>query len=272
VTYNRRWYERFLAVDNLAVTPSDYDPYCITSPVDARLPGGGGQQICGLFDLNPLKVGQINNLGTFASNYGKQTERWQGVDLTVDARLPNHLLLQGGVSIGNTITDNCDIAAALPESVGSTPRAYCHVETPYQPQVKFVAAYTLPWDIQFAGAFQSVPGAAVSANVVVPNAAIVPSLKRDLSAGKTATVTVNVVPPATQYGDRLNQLDVRFAKTFRMQFLQSRLKGMIDLYNVTNANPVLTWNNTYGTTGASWLVPQSILPGRLVKFGAQWDF
>ena len=30
--------------DNLAVTPADYDPYCITAPGDSRLPGGGGGQ------------------------------------------------------------------------------------------------------------------------------------------------------------------------------------------------------------------------------------
>jgi hypothetical protein len=72
------------------------------------------------------------------------------------------------------------------------------------------------------------------------------------------------------YGDRLNQLDVRFGKIFTIR--KTRLKGMVDLYNIANANPVLTWNNTYGTTGASWLTPLSILPGRLVKFGVQLDF
>ena len=33
--------------DNLAVTPADFDPFCITAPNDPRLPGGGGYDVCG---------------------------------------------------------------------------------------------------------------------------------------------------------------------------------------------------------------------------------
>jgi hypothetical protein len=40
---------------------------------------------------------------------------------------------------------------------------------------------------------------------------------------------------------------------------------------------VLVLNNTYGvttgpTTGASWQVPQGILPARIIKFGVQVNF
>jgi hypothetical protein len=47
---------------------------------------------------------------------------------------------------------------------------------------------------------------------------------------------------------------------------------MIDLYNLFNANTVNTANNSYGTNGVSWLVPQVILAGRIVKFAAQVNF
>ena len=41
--------------------------------VDARLPGGGGYQVCGLYDMSPAKFGRVNNLVTQASNfYGRR--------------------------------------------------------------------------------------------------------------------------------------------------------------------------------------------------------
>ena len=52
-----------MVTDNLRVTPADYSPYCVTVPVDARLPLSG-QQLCGLYDINPDAFGQVDNLIT----------------------------------------------------------------------------------------------------------------------------------------------------------------------------------------------------------------
>jgi hypothetical protein len=111
VSYFRRWFGNFEQVDNLAVEPSDYDPYCVTAPVDSRLPGGGGQRVCDLFDLKPSKVGQVNNVTTSTAKYGKQREHWNGMDFTTNARLGNGMVLQGGISTGKTINDRCEIVA-----------------------------------------------------------------------------------------------------------------------------------------------------------------
>ena len=48
VGYFRTWYGNFYVTDNLHVTAADFDPYCVTAPTDARLPDGGGYDICGL--------------------------------------------------------------------------------------------------------------------------------------------------------------------------------------------------------------------------------
>jgi len=91
-TYYRTWYGNFFVTQNLATNPSEYSPYCITTPVDPRLPGGGNQQICGLYDLNPTGpdgqslVGQVNNFVTSSSKFGNQYEVYNGVDLSIRAR------------------------------------------------------------------------------------------------------------------------------------------------------------------------------------------
>jgi hypothetical protein len=278
--YFHRAYGNFEVTDNRAVSASDYSPYCVTVPADPRL-STIGQQLCGLFDLNPNKVGQISNVVTAASNYGTQYERWNGIDLTITARLPK-VLLQGGLSTGKTTADNCDIVTRYPQVVSPTPPGssfifasgpsksteYCHVETPFLTQVKLLGSYALPWDVQLAATFQSIPSRSLVANAVFTSAQIAPSLGRPLVAASTATI--NVIPPGTLYGDRTNQIDLRFAKTFRVR--QTRLQGLIDLYNALNNNPVLLENTTYGSTGAAWRQPLVILPPRLVKFGVQIAF
>jgi hypothetical protein len=279
--YFRRVYGNFYVTDNTAVSASDYSPYCVPVPVDSRLPTRGGQPLCGLFDLNPNQVGKISNVVTAAGNFGNVYEHWNGVDLTMTARLPK-VQLQGGLSTGKTMTDNCDIVTNSPQIIvpapagadlplqsgPSTPTGYCHIETPFLTQVKLLGSYTLPWEVAFAATYQSIPGRQVNANAIFTSAQVAPSLGRPL--GSASTVTVNIAAPAAVYAERLNQVDLRFTKIFRVGRRQFR--GMVDLYNVLNDNSVLTPSNTYGTTGAAWLNPLVIMPPRLAKLGVQFDF
>ena len=68
------------------------------------------------------------------------------------------------------------------------------------------------------------------------------------------------------YGERLNQLDLRFAKILQMG--GTRATASLDLYNALNANPVLTLNNAF----AAWQQPRSILNSRFAKIVVQVDF
>ena len=99
VAYFRTWYGGFQVLDNTrAVTPADYDPFCITAPTDSRLPSSvSGKQFCGLYDINPAKFGQVNFLRTQASHYGKMSEVFDGVDVTIGARFGQGGQVQGGV-------------------------------------------------------------------------------------------------------------------------------------------------------------------------------
>ena len=280
--YYRRWYGNFLAVDNRATTPASYDQYTLTAPSDTRLPDGGGYPVGPLYDLKPGLVGIVDDYITFADNFGGHTEYWHGVDLTLNARMSNGLYLQGGTSIGRTITDNCPVVATSPEIISgvdvasgtaTVPRSsaqvtgtpYCHQAQKVAPSVNALGSYTLPrLDVQTSLTFRSFAGPAISANYVASNAVVIPALGRPLTGA--ANATVNLVAPNTMYGDRVNAVDMRVSKILR--FGRTRSVVSLDVYNVFNRNPVQVYNFNY----ASWLRPERTLQARFIKIGGQFDF
>jgi hypothetical protein len=269
----------------------------VTAPSDGRLPGGGGYPICGLLDIKPAKLGQVSNVRTSTSNYGNAIEHWDGFDLSANVRVKNGILLQGGLSTGKTLIDNCDVLKNAPDGwpvSGSGINTYngisslqmmpwCRQESAWLMQYKFLGSYPLPvWGLQVSGTFQSlIPDPLGTsqqdynsmgqiAAYVATNAVIAPSLGRNLAAGVNSNVTLNLVPPGSTYGQRSYQTDLRLAKTFVLG--ASKLQGFLDMFNLFNANPIYTYNPTYGTTGVGWQAAQAILPGRILRIGAQFNF
>ena len=262
LSYLRRTYGNFAVFDNRAVGPTDYSPFSIVSPVDARLPDGGGKAIAGLYDLNPNKVGQVDSYLTFAKNFGKQIERWQGVDAIVTSRMRSGLMFSGGFSTGTTLTDNCGVVTKLENP--ST--RFCRVSTNYLTQFKGLGSYIVPKiGVNLAVTIQSLPGPPINAIYNAPNALILSSLGRPLS-GNAANATVNLVEPGTLFGERLNQIDIRFGKV--VKFRTARASFNFDLYNALNSDTVVALNSNF----AAWQRPQTIVLARFAKFGVQFDF
>jgi Carboxypeptidase regulatory-like domain len=87
-----------------------------------------------------------------------------------------------------------------------------------------------------------------------------------VDAGMTvASLSVPLVAPQTEYGDRINQLDLNVTKTFKVRTISIQPK--FDLFNALNASPVYAVRSqNYGT--ASYMQPQSILVGRVFQLGA----
>jgi hypothetical protein len=275
LTYFRRIYGGFLSTINTADVAADFTRLPVTVPVDARLPASG--QTLTVYDVNPvLKSGlpfnTTTNQITFTSNYGDLYQHWNGFDVTTQARLPRNAVVQGGVTFGKTMNDNCSLIAAAPQLVGSQPVEFCHNESGWQPQYKFLANYELPWyGLRVSGNFQSLPGTAIQAGVIYTGAQLAPALGRTFSAGAAGQKTVNAIVPNTVFGDRLNQLDIRFAKIFKIG--NSTLDADFDLYNAFNSDAALTYTNSYsGTNGGAWLKPTAAVQGRIFKAGVRWDF
>ena len=271
VGYFRTWYGNFTATDNVLVSPSDYDSYCLTSPSDSRLPGGGGQQMCGLMAIKPTSFGRVSNLLAPASDYGKQTEIYTGLDVTVNARFGNGGLVSGGLSTSQTATDNCEVLAKLPEMAPTAaPSRFCHVAPPWSAgtQVKLFGSYGLPWDLRASVVYQNMAGPPTTASFVATNALVTPALGRPLAGGANTTATVELVEPNSLYvEDRINQVNVSLSRTFR--FGKARLNPTVDFHNAFNANTVLGVNTRYGP---SWQNVTNVFPPRMIKFGVRADF
>jgi hypothetical protein len=277
VQYARRWYGNFRVQDDRAVGPQNYDQFTINVPNDSRLPNSGGTLTA--FDLKPGSPGTQNILVTLADNFGKQTEYFDGVNISLQARLQNGLLVQAGVGPGRVVTDDCDIVDDLPELLQANngapsrsgitttrPLERCEQNNGWRTGVSGLASYTIPKvDVQISGTYQNQPGNQINANVVNFSAANT-SLGRAYT-GAPAGRGFNLAPAGEVFIERLNQIDFRVAKLFRVA--NTRTSINFDLYNITNSNSVLTENQTFS---AAWRTPQSILLPRLFKISAQFDF
>jgi hypothetical protein len=211
--------------------------------------------------------------------------------MTTNYRFGRGGLVAGGVGTGRTVTNICDLIAAVPEAattLGATatltansaagptgaPSRFCKISPPWSAltQFKLSAAYPIKWDIQASATYQDLPGIPVTATYVVSNAEARPSLGRNFgacgtAATCTATANVELIEPSTMFEKRIRQVDFRLSKSVRIG--RYRLQGNFDAYNALNASPILSINTRYGT---SWRQPTEILAARIVKLGATFSF
>ena len=271
VAYFRRVWSSRSVVDDRALGTGDFEVGTVTVPSDQRLPGGGGGTLS-FYDLRLGSVRVPDALTVLADDFGGDSENWNGFDVTVDARIEG-VLLQGGLSTGRVSRNYCDLQSALPEALpvraadgtfgtDTTVLEHCDRGENWLTQVKLIGSYTFPYDIQVSATLQNQPGPERAARLIFTES----SLGRPMVL-HSGGVELNLIEPGTVFGERFNQLDMRFTKI--LNFGGTRFRAMLDLYNVMNANAVMAEDSAYGP---SWLSPVVIMPGRLAKFAFQLDF
>jgi len=264
----------FHVMRNEAVGPGDFDPYCIAAPRDPRLPGGGGYEVCGLYDIKPEKFGQVSEVLTKAHNFGDATRYNNFFAVILDTRFGDGIRLNAGFDTGRTVNDFC-ITTDVPnqprdeEGVALTVGPFCRWAVPFagKAQFKVNGSLPLPGDFLISGKFQNLPGTSYRADYAVSSAEVQRSLGRPL-AGGVRSVIVPLVAPERLREDRRSQLDFRLSRVFRVG-PAARLTANVDLYNAFNAAWVQGQFEVYGP---QWRQPSLILPGRLLQFSASYDF
>jgi hypothetical protein len=222
------------------------------------------------------------------------------VDVSVNARMRNGLSLQGGTSTGRGVSDTCDMYTArfgqpMAPTLGTIAlpianlgiidgQKSCDIAEPWLTSLRGLAAYTVPKvDVLVSAIFRSQANAQPGMNDVGTNGASRTALYRMSSAqflaatGRplapgVATQDVNLVLPGAIYGDRINVLDMRFAKVLR--FGKTRTNVGLDVYNLFNRNTGTTYETVYdpATNGARWMQPTAVLLPRFMRLNVQVDF
>ena len=254
--------------DNLAVTPADFDSYCVTAPTDPRLPGGGGYEVCdNLWNRSFDKQGQTDNLVSNPDGFGGWSFVGDFVDASMNWRFGSGGLLNGGVSLGSRTQDQCNHPDVPGQNCKTVKGVAAHT------QVKFNASYPLPWDIMVSGTFLNMPGLELRTRRSTPNSEIAPSLGRNLSSCAAPTgpcnsrVTIELVDRYTEFDDRMSRVDFRIAKNINIGRI--RIQPRFDLYNLFNTNTVLRASSTFGSRLHA---PQSVIAARFFKLGLDVRF
>lgn len=303
VSYTHRSFHGFFVTDDLNRREGGveryYESYTLTAPQDPRLVGGGGYPITVYVPTQAANATPVQQYLTRESDFGPERKSvWDGVDVTVNARLRAGLTTQIGFSTGRALVDTCETATKFSNInttnntiPGPDPRG-CHNVEPWQTQLRGLATYMIPKiDVLVSAVLRSQPPlqlAAQAANVLtgapsaqwqVPNSVIAAALGH-LPPGATPTGTT-IIPLADNdhrvYADeRRTQIDMRFAKVLR--FDRRRIDVGVDLNNLLNTHYATGFNTTYvyntdNTPRASgWGTPASIFNPRFVRLNFTFNF
>jgi hypothetical protein len=185
--------------------------------------------------------------------------------VTFTGRVGSRLNVGGGIDTGRSLSERCFVVDS-PQELRD-----CKVVTPFgaQTQVKLHGSYQLPGEVFVSGVFQNMSGPEIDASYSATTAEIAPTLGRNLAGNaRTAPVAANLVALGTMFEGRITRLDTRVSKRLAIT-RRMRADGYIDVYNILNGSAILTGTNVYGPR---WLVPTTIVEGRLIQFGANITF
>jgi hypothetical protein len=263
--WDLRQFRNLIVTRNTLAGPSDYTPFVIANPMD-------GTPLT-IFRLNDVKRGLIDLVDTTATDPDRARQTYTGWEFNVNARLPYGASAFGGFILERSVSVTCDVndpnllrfcdqSGKLYQELGAVPAI------PYRKNIKFSGSQPLPYGVTVAAAFQSYGGTGLCTTDCaewLPVTYTVPSGR--FPGGQTQSVTVNLASPGTRFVDRWTQLDLSFQKTFKARHVE--YQGMLQIFNVTNANSILNQNTSFGPRLGQ---PLEILTGRVPRLGVQVTF
>lgn len=290
-TWYHRVFHNLRVRENTLQTFADFTPQDIVSPLDGS--------VIRISNVSLAKRNQVNLVDRTASS--DRRFWYNGFETNFSARLAGGATVFGGTMTERTLAVVCD------EPSNPFFLLYCDQRDsgiPWRTQLKVSGTYPLPWwGIRLSGALQSLPGLLVGNNALytlagpasgpgnvttaAPNGAgtvwlITPTTRYAanckgpctpgalVNPGQTvASLSVPLVAPGTEFLDRINQLDVSGAKSFKVNRFEIQPK--VDVFNLLNRSSIIdVRSQNFGTS--SYLQPSATLQGRIVQISvaAKW--
>ncbi|HMF96611.1 MAG TPA: TonB-dependent receptor [Vicinamibacterales bacterium] len=266
---------------------SDYTLVNVVSPLDGSL--------IPMYNVSRAALTRVNNV---VSTDDSQKEWYNGYEISFNARLPHGATLFGGTTSERMLWTLCN------EESNPNNLLYCDARNsgiPFRTQLKLSGSYPLPYGVTVSGSFQSIPGYLLGCNIAscnIPSPTALPNVVTPPGAGtvwlitpasryaadcmgpctpgalvipnmSAAQLNVPLVPPGTEYAERVNQLDVSLAKWF--QIGKTRVQGQLDIFNALNRGDVLSMRSLNYLT-PSYMQPSSVLQGRIFRLATQLKF
>ncbi len=254
VNYYRREFHNMTFTTNLDNPVSAYTAFQVANPQ------GGTVTV---YNADPVKLRLINELDTTSAN---NRVTYNGFDVLFNARLGSGGTLNGGTSTGRTINVVCDLTDPNYTSAASAGLGACdqsQFDIPWLTNFKLSGSHPLPYGFRASAVYQSTPGDQFLNTYVLSAANFRAQTGVTLSQ---ASVTMLLNQPGRDYLPRVNQVDFTISKS--LVFGKVRVAPELSLFNMLNANPVLSQSTTYPNLGT----PLRILDGRLIRFQAQIRF
>jgi hypothetical protein len=287
----------------LNFTSANYGFFNAVAPSHPGLPGGGGYVIRGLANPNvtlPLSPGSAVTIMddlSYVSNFVDTNFVWRGIDRWG----LRGLRVNGGTTTGRAVRDQCFTQLDGPDvrqHDGVTPS--CNPYTRWETNLRGTAAYTIPKiDVLVSTVFARrvgpersanhafakdqvtwEPSSAARATQPCPAGATAGQVGCFTPQGNTITATsytVNLLNPGELYGPGYTIFDLKLGKNLR--FANKRLNVGVDIYNLFNANQVLTYQDNFDTVDIAatpfveqWGQATSLLSPRFVRLSVQFDF
>ena len=251
VSYNKRTYHEIIWTDNLAIAPSDYILYTVPDP---RADHAG--QTLPVYSVGRAGDGVFGSVNELDTNSPNNTRVYNGIDASLNVRLPKGGSLYGGTSTGRVVTQTCDV-----EDANSL--RFCdqtQSDVPYQTLFKVSGTYPLWYGIRVSVSYQSTPGSERTITYQVTRAQV------PLMTQSSQNIRLN--EPGSSYNDRVSQLDVNLTKNIRINN-NIDVRPELGMFNLLNSNPVLSQVNTFGPTLDR---VNTILAPRLFRFGVTVRF